>query len=185
MTQIAIEMKINDPATVLETIQSSFALFRKMVGPHPSMDKEETTASLRRVIPNEHRPSTPKNSVTSNPNLAYISHNIRIYEIQITLWLTVSSVYRSMDQLEKSNTAVQEAERILLLLSVQDQRVRHTVSRLFQKESSTGSTRGNKPTKTTSNGYLKDSNPILSRIEADIALEVSNVFTVESVHQIS
>lgn len=111
-------------------------------------------------------------------------HRFRVYEIQINLWITVSSVYLQLKDIEKANAAMDEAEKILTNLCSAHDKCRHQVSRLFRESMADGMRASYssllkyaKDMKKLSGplysgGYWKDSDPAVARVQADVALQV-------------
>jgi hypothetical protein len=93
-------------------------------------------------------------------------HHLSVYRLPITLWLSTSSLYRKCNLFDQSLHAIQEAEKVLTMLSQIQHRIRNQDSKLF-KSSETF-----QPTQGASGGYWKEDDPVLASIQADLALEV-------------
>ena len=157
LTTISLELKTKGPKGVIDTLKTTFSLLKRIVGAVETQ-KEDVLASL----------PLNKNSRQSfkHPSRYSLSsgvHRLGVYELQISLWLTASSVYRELGQADIALNAVEEAEKVLLLFSQTQHYVRHHDSRLFKDEGASAPPSG---------GYWKDSDPVLARYQADIALEV-------------
>jgi hypothetical protein len=197
---LALEMKNGETSgVILEGLQRTFVLLRRMIGLPPiqptgnpiAEDGRERRTSLAHSLLNVNARST-NSSIPKSMSSSFIPifHRFKVYEFQIALWLNVSSVYRQSKQLEKASLGVEEAEKMLQALAIAHDRVRHQTSRLFRErtvdslQQSNHSVRSAKdaaaaaaaaskrPIPLYSGGYWKDSDPALSRLQADVALEV-------------
>jgi hypothetical protein len=187
-------MKNGETSSVIDGLQKTFTLLRRMIGVPPqvngnplSEDFRDRRTSLAHSLLNGVTNRSTNSSIPKSMSSSFIPifHRFKVYEFQIALWLMVSSVYRTMKQPEKSVLAVEEAERMLQLLVVAQDKVRHQTSRLYrergvdsgvQSNQSVRSVKESVTTKKTiplySGGYWKDNDPAISRLQADIALEV-------------
>jgi hypothetical protein len=196
---LALEMKNGESSgVILEGLQRTFILLRRMIGLPPVQpsanptpeDVKDRRPSLAHSLLNVNARST-NSSIPKSMSSSFIPifHRFKVYEFQIALWLNVSSVYRQSKQLEKAVLGVEEAEKMLQSLAVAHDRVRHQTSRLFRertvdslqqsnhsvrssKDAAAAAAASKKPIPLYSGGYWKDSDPALSRLQADIALEV-------------
>jgi hypothetical protein len=197
-------MKTGETNGVIDGLQKTFTLLRRMIGVPPqssgnpfSEESREARTSIAHSLLHPTNRST-NSSIPKSMSSTFIPifHRFKVYEFQIALWLMVSSVYRTMQQLPKSLLAVEEAERMLQLLTVAHDKVRHQTSRLFRERAvdslaqSNQSVRSAKDATATrksipqySGGYWKDSDPSISRLQADIALEVC-FFNLASIHSL-
>ncbi|KAI8893149.1 hypothetical protein BC833DRAFT_609421 [Globomyces pollinis-pini] len=198
LTELSLEMQIYGPEVVLEQLQKVFSLLRRVVGVPPdelkrdddklnlkhdarriSVSGVERRFSANNIVNQSGKPiNIPKSSsATQIP----VFHHLQMYDIQITLWLTLSSIYRELKSFDQASIAVDEAEKILTNLCSVQSRIRYQASRLFRDSSlSSGSASGisrlarapESKTKLMATGvHWKENDPIVSKIQADIALE--------------
>ncbi|KAJ3306677.1 hypothetical protein HDV03_004307 [Kappamyces sp. JEL0829] len=182
ITILSLKMKKNGPQGMIESLQKTFGMLRRIVGVLPTYEDPQ----LNPEQPLSRRPSTghqdrrrslqvsnPANAKgflspihkTSSTNLIAVTHRRGVYELQIGLWLTASSVYRELGMLQKSQHAVDEADKILEKLAQIQNRIRNQDSRLFRDEDLSVKT------VQSSGGYWKEHDPLMKRIQADVALE--------------
>ena len=113
--------------------------------------------------------SLPKtNHSISSTNVAVVHgiHRLGGFDLQLNIFLTSSSVYRECGQIENALSAVEDAERMLLSFAKHQHSIRNQESRICREsETKAGFV-------TSSSGYWKESDPLLARFQADIALEV-------------
>lgn len=179
-------MKILGVAEIKDKLQTTFSLLRRIIGVpvrEESKPEEEDAILIRRPSSLAERRKAPSNigSMRNSPvpkiavgNMIPKIHRVSIYDMQITLWLTTSSVYRELGQIEKALIAVEESEKLLLSLSQVQHQTRNRDSRLFETEDL--KQKSNSTRQQASGGYWKELDPVLARIQADIALEVFLVY---------
>jgi hypothetical protein len=162
----------------IKSLQSTFGLLRRIIGVLPAAEDSIHDDQLANRV---RRPSTGlverrKLQATSlsifvarnasNTALISATHRRDVYELQLALWLTASALYRELKLLDKAQNAIDEADKILESLAQIQQRIRNHDSRLFRDEDN------NMRSAQASGGYWKEHDPLMKRIQADVALEV-------------
>ncbi|KAJ3322235.1 Tetratricopeptide repeat protein 7A [Boothiomyces sp. JEL0866] len=201
LTQISLEMELYPPEVVLEHLQKTFALVRRMSGLTPEPKKEEPTQLLgRHQSITGHHSTQPERRGSQIPiteragsvvlSKSYSVSNISVfrghvmYEMQIILWLSVSAVYRSLQQFENAANAIEEAEKVLTAFSAAQHKIMSQTSRVYRDSDIIPSSPAlgrprqdsfaNNSTKLVNqlnNVYWNDKNTKLAKFQSDIGLE--------------
>jgi hypothetical protein len=194
-------MRLKGASKMVENLQKTFVLFRRILG-YVGEDKDkvdDAKVGRRMSVANIERPNfqgalagigvgrTSNSTIPKAVSLTFIPvlHRLRSYELQISLWLSVAGVYCELKSMDKALNAVEEAEKLLLILSSAHQQVRHQPSRVYReilpelgsmtslRKDMMKEGRSKTPTNLSSSGsFWKDRDPAVTRIEADIALQV-------------
>jgi hypothetical protein len=174
-------------AAVIDGLQSTFVLLRKIIGNPPQLEANEEVV-VRAANPGIKRahsasaPAIPSLSrvlnKSSSSSLLPSIHHLSVYRLPITLWLSTSSLYRKCNLFDQSLHAIQEAEKVLTMLSQIQHHIRNQDSKLFKGSKTFPQSQG------ASGGYWKEDDPVLASIQADLALEVYNSLILESVFTI-
>jgi hypothetical protein len=178
-----VEAELFGNEKMIENLQKTFELFRRLIGTVPVEDVREEGRARTGLNSSSNSSQSRKQSLTleklkhfiipTSPSSSFIPtvHRFKTYEIHINLWLSVASIYCNLNQVEKANSAVEEAEKILMTFGVAHHRVRHRPSRVFRDLSGENLNPHNSRQGSAS-GYWNDSDPSILRIQADFALQV-------------
>ncbi|KAJ3108666.1 hypothetical protein HDU97_000522 [Phlyctochytrium planicorne] len=154
ITQLSIEVVKLGPKAALESLHSLFVLFRKFFGNLSGSELEQSNGSTYRqsLDQNPDGRQTPSinagapGSLLTRPHsrgstggssispLQYSPYSFRSYNLQISLWLIASSLYRILGKFEEAKNAVEQAESLLDSLVKYETRIREAPARIFAKE---------------------------------------------------
>ncbi|KAJ3187273.1 hypothetical protein HK101_009382 [Irineochytrium annulatum] len=164
LTQLMIEVQKLGARAALESLHSLFVLFRKLFGSLTSaVDAEGMSqgagggrASMDvgtdgRLTPvhggtggrPHSRGSTGGSSVYPNGNAVVVLNgslailplfSFRAHDMQISLWLTASALYRQLGRFDDARSAVEQAEKLAETLAKLDLRIKERGSRIFKAE---------------------------------------------------
>ena len=174
-------------------IEQTFGIFKRLLGNVGELERRDEELNRRGSVGAERKRSLPNalgniaigkignSSVPGSVSLTFIPviHRLRSYELPISLWLILSDVYRKLNWIEKANSAVKEAARFLHALCQTHNQVRHQASRVHRDFNHDRTNRERKEYEAFkansgviySGGYWKDTDPAVSRIQADIAFQ--------------